>query len=87
MAQESNVKCPQNCRMCSMQQRSYCSSQMSLYMLGTIRDIAEEMKSIKADLEEVKKSYINNDEGFIEIAQEGSGAETIDSQENQLLTT
>lgn len=53
---------------------------MSLYMLGTLRDMVEEVKTIKADVVEIKSNYTNTDGSFIEVAQEGSGADIIDSQ-------
>ena len=60
-------------------------------MLGTLQDMVAEIKTMKQDMQEIKNACGNNEASFIDIgkgdmAQMGSGADTIDSQDNQLFT-
>lgn len=85
----TNTPCNGNCMMCSVMQRQYCSTQIAYNTMRMLEQLPEVLAKMQDNIKDVQESVrILSGDGIetlkpikTDIAQEGSGAEIIDSQD------
>lgn len=85
----STQPCNGNCMTCSVMQRQYCSTQIAYNTMRMLEQLPEVLAKMQDSIKDVQESVrILSGDGIetlkpikTDIAQEGSGADTIDSQE------
>lgn len=82
--------CNGNCMMCSVMQRQYCSTQIAYNTMRMLEQLPELLSKMQDSIKDVQESVrILSGDGIeilkpikTDIAQEGSGADIIGSQNN-----
>lgn len=54
-AQQSPRPCPQDCRLCGMNQQIYCSTQMLFNMSRTIQEVGKRLSLLELSLDDIKE--------------------------------